>query len=282
MKQLLLAIILLGSMCVKVCAQEAAVGTVRGMVECAGAVSDAQTRRLLKAHKQREDIPLPAALYHLLNGLDMVRVQGGHAYSWREGRHALAWWFSDLATAGAPEEVRQRVDAALIAAQLHRSGEGRYVSSPTRCGVEARIEGFQPFVGSPRQTTGWRLTWRVYSMEKSLPLTLEGLLATIPSLRDDRVHPEIVARLGKNEVASLSVGGTWTRYYDWDLALTARSDVAARELREEIEQLLSSLGYKQQDAGSGTEREWAHPERGSHAWVDCKGKGVQLRIQPQS
>lgn len=109
---------------------------------------------------------------------------------------------------------------------------------------------------------------------------LATLLATFPLLRDKRVEDVVFGDIGEISVDLLAIGGTWTRYDDWEVSLIPPDPV---HLYSHLEQLLRQRGYTIGTISDDLAT-WERLKSGSFTYLKCPDKDgkINFRIQPES
>lgn len=263
-------------------AQEGKETAVERLIRAADVGTDKKFQEFLAAEKKAENHTAPARLRELLASFRVLRMDMGQAYTHEEGKAALVWWFGEIGVAGDVDKVSGRIGDAMksYGFAAAKGEKDRTIFSSVKDGVrqEATLEGPHRWVGGKETACGIRLMWKVADEKESAAPTLEKLLERLPMLKDDRVEDSVLKELASTPVEGLAFGGTWTRYYDWDVTLAADgADVAAR-LHERCAKLLSELGYE------AKEENYERRKTGSFAWLhapDAKHR-VRLRFQPES
>lgn len=263
-------------------AQEGKGTAVQRLIRAADVGTDKKFQELLAKEKKAENHTAPARLRELLASFRVLRMDMGQAYTHEDGKAALVWWFGEIGVAGDVEKVGAQIADALksYGFTVAEGEKGRKIGTLSKDGVKQAIEleGPHRWVGGKETACGIRLMWRVSDEKESPAPTLEKLLAELPMLKDDRVEDSVSKELASTPIAGLAFGGTWTRYYDWDVTLAADSADAAAKLHQKCVRLLGDLGYEPKDD------QYERRKTGSFAWLhapDAKHR-VRLRFQPES
>lgn len=263
-------------------AQEGKETVIERLIRAADVGSDKKFQELLGAEQQAGNHTAPARLRELLASFRVLRMDMGQAYTHEDGKAALVWWFGEIGVAGDVEKVGAQIADAMksygFTVAEGEKGRKNYTLSKDGVKQEIGLEGPSRWVGGKETACGIRLMWRVSDEKESPAPTLEKLLQQMPMLKDDRMENSAYKELASTPIAGLAFGGTWTRYYDWDVTLAAESADAAAKLRERCAKLLTSLGYED------GEEHWERRKTGSFAWLlapDAKHR-VRLRLQPES
>ena len=263
-------------------AHEAAVkDTFARLLAGAQAGTDPGFQELLTANKHRADLPAPAGLRRLLLGRRVVRLEFGLGYRRCGAQAFLDWWLSEVGFPGDVDEVGAYIAGSLTGAGLacRRSEEGLSCSAQeagTSQGVE--VQGPRPWTGGKEKACGVKIRWSAQRRHAGPALSVQDVLARLPALRDARVDPLLVAGLGRLPAAQVSVGGTWTRYYSWDVRVCG-----GPSLRMELSRRLLEAGFGAPEKEAGYER-FSRPRTGSYAllYEPEPGGSVRLSIQPES
>lgn len=258
---------------------------IAGLVAAAGAGSDEAFRKVIAADGQAEDHTAPEALRKLLTSRRVLRMEMSQSYSHEGGKAGLIWWFGEIGFAGGEAEVSGALRRIMQDAgfKAREGEEALFTKSSGGYEQEVKVEGPRRWTGGRETACGVKLLWKVMSVKPSPHPALARVLEALPMLRDERLEARVYEALAGEPVESLSRGGTWTRYYDWDLALSPGSAEAAARLHTRLQGLLAELGYepgRPDRESQGFERK----KTGSFAWLtpaDPDGV-VRLRFQPES
>ena len=278
MSFLMLAIHILG--------QESKGDPVEKLIRAADVGSDKTLERFLADQNHRAKLPAPAKLRELLSSLKIVRTDLGLGYNHEKGRASIYWWINELGTKGDADAVAPVFadffqTAGFSAKEDEERGTKKTTHSLAKNGVAHEVILWGPvnWVGGRETACGTRVLWRISDESESPRPTLGKLLERFDHLRDARLEEEHDREGCAFEVESLAVGGTWTKYYDWDVTFFG----AGREGRSKLEKLLVKLGYERTDKDK--EFDGYHRKKsGSYAWLyPCDKEGrVRLRFQPES
>lgn len=247
----------------------------------AAAGTEPAFEELLAAHRHRTDFPAPEGLRRLLLGRQVLRFELSVAYRNAAGKSSLLWWLPEVGFPGGVDEVGAYVRKTLESGGLScRPGPDGLSCSARAAGMtqQVDVEGPRPWTGGKGPACGLRIRWSVDAPDRGPAPGVGALLARLPFLRDERVDPSLMAGLDALEARELSAGGTWSRYYSWDVRL-----VGGPGLREKLAGLLRAAGF----AAEGRERGYESFSRaatGSHALLyEAEADGsVRLSLQPES
>ncbi|MBI5208762.1 MAG: hypothetical protein HY927_02165 [Elusimicrobia bacterium] len=263
-------------------------GPLRRLGKAAEVGTDAGFKKLLAAEKKSPGHRAPARLRALLASFEVLRMSLGEAYSQEDGAPSRVWWFGEIGVAGEASATAGRLRSGFEAAGFKPGprGDGKTAYARTSGGVtqEVVVEGPHRWVGGRKTACGFRLRWTVTDGKPAPVPPLAALLREIPVLRDARLEDSLYEALAETPTASLAVGGTWTRYYDWDASFSAEGPGGAARLHEALRALLAGLGYEASGTAEDGTASYQRPRTGSFAWLsppDPKGR-VRLRIQPES
>ncbi len=249
--------------------------------------TDSTFKTFLSTHSHRDDLIAPATLRNVLTKFTIVRAQFGLAYGVDGGFPTITNWMGELGVRGRVEVVQDNLNKAMRDLEF-KAGKQDTEASDTitfprilkNVEEEARFRGPHKWTGAKEPSCGFQVFWKVHGRNKAEMPKLDALLANLPQLRDERVDREVYADLGTSIVQSLGVGGTWTRFYDWDVTLAPSQP---DETYQHVEQLLKDLRYVPGSV-SGDVATWERLKTGSFAFLtrpDEKG-WVNFRIQPES
>ncbi len=249
--------------------------------------TDNTFKKFLADHSHRDDLIAPVTLRKVLTQFSVMRVQFGFAYGVEEGFPTVTNWMGELGVRGREENVQETLnkvmrDLGFKAGKKDPKARDAVTFPRVQKNVEeeARFRGPHRWVGGKEAACGWQVYWKICGRTKAEMPTLEALLAALPLLRDVRVDKRVYEDLGKAVIQSLAVGGTWTRYYDWDATLAPSKPA---EMYQHLEQLLKDLGYVPGNV-SGDPTTWERLKTGSFAFLtrpDENGR-LHFRIQPES
>jgi hypothetical protein len=252
------------------------------LLRAADVGTDKKFEAVLEKDKQRVEHSAPVRLRELLAGFRLLRMEMGQAFM-HDGTHAsLVWWFGEIGVAGDRDTVEKSLRMELARSRFTvEEGDSKTGARFEKDGVAQRIEidGPTAWSGGRETACGFRLKWTVTEQEKSAPPALKAVIARMPILKDSRVEENLLSLLEGFPVAWVGSGGTWTRYYDWDVSLYD----AKEELPARLEKWLADQGYARSEKG----REYDTYERrktGSFGRLyprDDK-KRVRIRLQPES
>lgn len=253
------------------------------MIRDAEIGSDKKFHQILKSFNLRETHSAPLRLREFLDSLKIVRLHFGESYAHEKKRATLGWWIGELGVSGDADEVSRQVTGFFAKAGFESReeddrGTPRWRFTLARNGVtqEAVVWAPSNWVGGQETACGTRVTWRVTDRTESPRTTLAKLLERFPQLREPRLDEELFRELGTLEVASLSAGGTWIKYYDWDVTL---GDTSA----DALSKLLKKLSFSRTEKAKEFDV-WERPKTGSWAWLypADKSGAIRLRFQPES
>ncbi len=242
-------------------------------------------RALLVQLRHDPDRPAPAAWRALLVALrpshfDLtlsLEIEG-------EALH-LVWVADDCALPGLDAAAARGVIAERMAAAGFvadgQGGEARYAKDGPGLRHSLVVPRIVQHTGAPGPQVGVVLVYKVTVAAPTGSFTLPDALALHPALRFAAVPAPVLAALGRDRVERLTLGGTWTRYYSFEVVVRPALAAAAQKLAERLEALVRAAGAKPFDQ-SGARQTFALPGDGM-VYLDRPGPGlVSYRLQPQT
>ena len=252
------------------------------LVNVAQVGTDEAFKGFLEASRHNSDLTAPAELRRFLLSQRVLRINMSQGYKHDGSRASLTWWFSEIGVPGKAKESRAKLEKIFQDSGFSAKTEtvrGREVLIFSRLekqgsfATRVRLGAPKDWVGGRETACGFDLEWVVSDMQKSPAPELEQVLAGLPSLRDARIDDSLYAHLKGAIPLDLTLGGSWTRYYAWDVTLRSATD---------LEVILNGMGYRRLP-GEGRSTAWNREATGSYAYLETSEAGrVSLRIQPQS
>ncbi len=249
--------------------------------------TDSSFKDFLSTHSHRDDLIAPVTLRKILTKFPVVRVEFGLAYAVEDDFPVVTNWMGELGVRGRVEVVQETLNNAMRdlgfkAGKPDPNAGDTLIFVRTQKGVteETRFRGPHRWTGAKEASCGFQVYWKAQSRTKTVIPTLNTILETLPMLRDVRVDELVYTDLGDASVQALAVGGTWTKYYDWDITLAPKN---ASDMYQHLDQLLKDLGYAPGNV-TGDLTMWERQKPISFAFLtrpDKKGL-VHFRIQPES
>jgi len=249
--------------------------------------TDSAFKDFLSANSHQYDFIAPATLRKVLTQFKVVRIEFGLVYAVEGEFPTLRYWMGELGVRGRVEFVQESLNKVMremgfkVGKKDPKANDTTIFSRAQKNLEEAvNFRGPHRWTGAREPSCGFQVFWKVQTRIKIEMPTLDALLAVLPILRDVRVDPRVYADLGLSTVQSLAVGGTWTRYYDWDVTLAPGHP---GEMYNRLEQLLTDIKYVPAQV-SGDIATWSRQTTGSFAYLsrpDAAGL-LNFRIQPES
>jgi len=260
---------------------------VAWLVKAADVGTDPAFAALLAAHKHAADRVAPRVLRELLAALAPTRLEWSEAFEHTDGAPVLVFFVPQLGIPGKPADAQAKLAATLGALgfgkpQTAGGPRGRPEEVYTRALGQATlalyVEEIQPYTGARTPTSGTTLLLKVRANEPTAPPALRTVLAARPSLRDARVPAALVDLVSGDPVASVASGGTWARYYTWDVRLLAADGAGAGRLLARVQQRLTALGFQAEP----TDSVLVYGKDGARVTLSSQGASVELHVQPES
>jgi hypothetical protein len=222
--------------------------------------SDPEFADLLGRNKHNPHIVAPPAWRSLLVTLAPFRFDLTFGIVRNREDLKFFWFCGEFGTRGTPQEVLAAIQKLLrqkgfTARPVRHTeyGTDEYAFRKQENGLEHLliVEGVERFVGSREPHCGGSLRYEISIPSAGTPPTVEEILAAFPELRCPEL-PQNLADFFKNRAFSLlSYGGTWTRYYSWQLDIGGDSASNTADLFKQVETIILGSGFSLEKTDRG-------------------------------
>jgi hypothetical protein len=254
--------------------------------------SDPDFSRFLDGHKHNPDFNAPPVWRALLSALDPFRFDYNNGIIINEHTLGFYWYCAEFGSEGTPEQVigvitnlMQDRDFSAQPVHKNRYGMNEYVFIKENRGIQYRltVEGVERFTGTRQSRSGGRLLYEINIAANTPRPTVRKALQAFPWLACPELPAPLLDYFNDRIFSSLSYGGTWTRYYDWELTIPCATPDAAAEELSRVDDLLAGLGYSPEKSNADTQVYHPAQSFAPIIYLSLAGKNVfSFRIQPHS
>jgi hypothetical protein len=262
--------------------------TVKAIVSQCRVGTDDEYAKIMKALKHHPASVAPPELRAIITRLSPFRMDLQSGLAWRRNRITLYWFVGEFGAKKPASEVAalfsdtlEELGFAIARSDFEDRTKKEYVKTAGDFSHIFRIEGLERFIGTAAQSAGGSFVYEIeYLVDTGKPF-LRDVLIEYPALSCPEMIPEVLTFFSDQKVTNVSYGGTWTRFYDFDIDASYADEKSAKGAFGKLVALVESLGFDLERDDGGILTYIKKGASGPVLYLALKKGGiVNFRIQP--
>jgi hypothetical protein len=263
-------------------------GELKAIISRCSIGSDDEYAKILTDLKHSPASVAPPEFRSIIKKLGPFRMDLHWGISWKKNRLTLYWFTGEFGVKKPTADVAELLSGTVESLGFGPSGPDTGKSKPIEFAKVSgdfihrfRIEKLERFIGTSTPSSGGSFQYEIeYGKDVAEPI-LEEVLDGYPALACPEMIPGILGFFAPVPVTEVSYGGTWTRYYDFEINADYKDEKLAKKAFSQLKELVVSLGFSFEREDGGILTFMKDGSIGPVLYLSLEKDGIAcFRIQP--